>query len=128
MIDTISGLTIGVIVRAVKITASTPGSYGAYVDLSNMEAGDEVAFWLEYDIGKQDAPVVSGDPLQRISYEDIVRIYDEGGPNEETFLVAGYALEPVTLELNQVSQLAFAQTAGVPKDFDVRNTKMEDGT
>ena len=128
MIEVITGLVICEIVRAANVVAVTPGSYGAYVDLSNMQDGDEVVFWLEYDIGGQDSPVVSGDPLQVISYSDIARVYDDGGPNEETFLVAANALEPVTLEIDQVSQIAFAQVAGVPRDFEVRNTKMDDGS
>ena len=71
MRETITGLVIGTIVKAAKVTATVAGNYGAYVDLSTMQAGDEVAFWLEYDIGGDDAPVVAG-PVHSISYEDLV--------------------------------------------------------
>lgn len=126
-IETIQNVVINEIQRVAKRTADSPGSFGAYVDLSNMAAGDTVAFWLEYDVGAQDAPIAAGS-AESIAYEDLISYVDQGGPNEQLILSAAFALEPVTLELNQVTQIAFVQTAGVPKEFNVRNTKMEDGS
>lgn len=126
MIETINPLVGGAIIRAAKVTANQPASYAAYVDLSNMQSGDEVAFWIEYDVGDQDNPVPAG-TVETISYDDIAQTFDPGGPNEETLINAGWALEPVMLEAGQVSQVALAQTAGTPKAFTIRNTNQLSG-
>ena len=126
MIETINPIVGGAIIRAAKVTANQPASYAAYVDLSNMQSGDEVAFWIEYDVGGQDNPVPAG-TIETISYDDIAQTYDAGGPNEETVLNAGWALEPVMLEAGQVSQVALVQTAGVAKAFTIRNTNQLNG-
>ena len=126
MIETINPIVGGAIIRAAKVTANQPASYAAYVDLSNMQSGDEVAFWIEYDVGGQDNPVPAG-TIETISYDDIAQTYDAGGPNEETVLNAGWALEPVMLEAGQVSQVALVQTAGVAKAFTIRHTNQLNG-
>lgn len=127
MKDTIEVINLNEIYRGAKIAANPPGSYAAYVDLSNMVAGDAVAFWLEYDVTGEDAPRKSG-PFFSETYESLITIWDEGGAYEETLMEGVKALEPISLELNQVSQIAFSQTAGTPKTFEVRNTLMQDGT
>ena len=125
MIVQIMNIVIGEIQRVAQQVAVTPGSFAAYVDLTTMRAGDAVAFWLEYDVGGINAPRAAGSVIS-IAYEDIAQEYDND--DEQIIVNAAWALEPVMLEINQVSRIAFSQTAGTPRNYTVRNTRMDDGS
>ena len=123
MIESITPTVLGDVFRGGKVTAATGGNFAAYVDLSNMQAGDEVAFWLEYDIAGQDIPRTSGTAMT-ITYEELDTKLNEGQPNEVVLVTDAWALEPVALQAGQVSQIALVQTAGVLREFPIRNTNM----
>lgn len=123
MIDTITPATFNTITRGGKVIATSGGNFAAYVDLSNMEAGDSIIFFLEYDVAGQDAPIASGTAIP-ISYEDLVTVTNEGGEGAITVVTNVWALEPVALQAGQVSQIALAQISGTLKSFPVRNTNM----
>ena len=126
MIETLSPTVLFEIVRGAKVTATSGGNFAAYVNLKNMQGGDEIAFWLEYDIDGQDQPQISGSAVT-ISYDDLTSIIedDEG---DVVIVNTALALEPIALEAGQVSQIALVQTAGNVRDFPVRNTNMATAT
>jgi len=122
---------IGEVVRTPVITAlrSTGANFASYINLKNMEAGDSVSFWLEYDIEGEGEPVAGSSPVITLDYEEIAATILAGLPNEQLIKVAGWsANEPIVLEHNQVIQMAVLQVSGSAKQFGARITDLATGS